>query len=172
MLEKLKLILLPLKLFDLLPDNSTVVFALIYFNWAIHMTMTILRVITVHSLLADIVDEQVLATGKRQEGVVFAVAFFSSKFMGAFGYIIVGPFLDLIGLQAGAQPGDVSNTVVWGLGLLMGPGLAIIMLLPIWMSFKVDMSHANQLKVRKTLSQREKAAKSSDSVPVSITRST
>ena len=164
--------LTPLKLFDLLPDNSTVVFALICVNWAIHMTMTILRVITVHSLLADIVDEQVLATGKRQEGVVFAVAFFSSKFMGAFGYIIVGPFLDLIGLQAGAQPGDVSNTVVWGLGLLMGPGLAIIMLLPIWMSFKVDMSHANQLKVRKTLSQREKAAKSSDSVPVSITRST
>ncbi len=33
--------LTPLKLFDLLPDNSTVVFALIYFNWAIHMTMTI-----------------------------------------------------------------------------------------------------------------------------------
>ena len=61
--------LTPLKLFDLLPDNSTVVFALIYFNWAIHMTMTILRVITVHSMLADIVDEQELATGKRNEGL-------------------------------------------------------------------------------------------------------
>ena len=67
---------------------------MIYFNWAIHMTMTILRVITVHSMLADIVDEQELATGKRKEGVVFAVAFFSSKFMGAFGYLIAGPFLD------------------------------------------------------------------------------
>ena len=145
--------LTPLKLFDLLPDNNTVVFALIGVNWAIHMTMTILRVITVHSLLADIVDEQELATGQRQEGIIFAVAFFSSKFMGAFGYVIAGPFLDLIGLQTGAQPGEVSDTVMWGLGLTMGPGLATVMLLPVWMSFRVTMSHASHLKVREALSQ-------------------
>ena len=163
--------LTPLKLFDLLPDNSTVVFALIYFNWAIHMTMTILRVITVHSMLADIVDEQELATGQRKEGVVFAAAFFSAKFMGAFGYLIAGPFLDLIGLQAGAQPGEVSSTVTWGLGLIMGPGLAIIMLLPVWMSFKVNMSHASQLEVRQALSQRQQAAESGDSASVITPRS-
>ena len=145
--------LTPLKLFDLLPDNNTVVFALIGVNWAINMTMTILRVITVHSLLADIVDEQELATGQRQEGIIFAVAFFSSKFMGAFGYVIAGPFLDLIGLQTGAQPGEVSDTVMWGLGLTMGPGLATVMLLPVWMSFRVTMSHASHLKVREALSQ-------------------
>ena len=145
--------LTPLKLFDLLPDNNTVVFALICVNWAVHMTMTILRVITVHSLLADIVDEQELATGQRQEGIIFAVAFFSSKFMGAFGYVIAGPFLDLIGLQTGAQPGEVSDTVMWGLGLTMGPGLATVMLLPVWMSFRVTMSHASHLKVREALSQ-------------------
>jgi Na+/melibiose symporter-like transporter len=131
------------------------------------MTMTILRVITVHSMLADIVDEQELATGKRKEGVVFAAAFFSAKFMGAFGYLIAGPFLDLIGLQAGAQPGEVSSTVTWGLGLIMGPGLAIIMLLPVWMSFKVNMSHASQLEVRQALSQRQQAAESGDSASVS-----
>ena len=145
--------LTPLKLFDLLPDNNAVVFALICVNWAVHMTMTILRVITVHSLLADIVDEQELATGQRQEGIIFAVAFFSSKFMGAFGYVIAGPFLDLIGLQTGAQPGEVSDTVMWGLGLTMGPGLATVMLLPVWMSFRVTMSHASHLKVREALSQ-------------------
>ena len=152
--------LTPLKLFDLLPDNSTVVFALIYANWAVHVTMTILRVIAVQSLLADIVDEQELATGKRQEGVIFAAAFFSAKFISGFGYLIAGPFLDLIGLQAGARPGEVSSTVLWGLGLIMGPGLAIIMLLPLWMSFKVKMSHASQLEVRQALSQRQQAAES------------
>jgi len=161
--------LTPLKLFDLLPDNNAVVFALICVNWAVHMTMTILRVITVHSLLADIVDEQELATGQRQEGIIFAVAFFSSKFMGAFGYVIAGPFLDLIGLQVGAQPGEVSSTVTWGLGLTMGPGLAIIMLLPVWMSFKVTMSHANHLEVSEALSQSVQASDSSDSIPVGTT---
>ena len=152
--------LTPLKLFDLLPDNSMVVFALIYANWAVHVTMTILRVIAVQSLLADIVDEQELATGKRQEGVIFAAAFFSAKFISGFGYLIAGPFLDLIGLQAGARPGEVSSTVLWGLGLIMGPGLAIIMLLPLWMSFKVKMSHASQLEVRQALSQRQQSAES------------
>ena len=152
--------LTPLKLFDLLPDNSMVVFALIYANWAVHVTMTILRVIAVQSLLADIVDEQELATGKRQEGVIFAAAFFSAKFISGFGYLIAGPFLDLIGLQAGARPGEVSSTVLWGLGLIMGPGLAIIMLLPLWMSFKVKMSHTSQLEVRQALSQRQQLAES------------
>ena len=128
--------------------------------------MNILRVITVHSLLADIVDEQELATGKRQEGVVFAIGFFSSKFVGAFAYLIAGPFLDLIGLQAGAQPGEVSSTVIWGLGLIIGPGLAIIMLLPMWMSYKVNMSHARHLEVRQALSQREQATESDDSAPL------
>ena len=163
--------LTPLKLFDLLPDNSTVVFALIYFNWAIHTMMGITRVITVHSMLADIVDEQELVTGKRKEGVVFAAAFFSSKFMGAFGYLVAGPFLDVIGLQAGAQSGEVSSTVMWGLGLIMGPGLAIIMLLPIWMSFKVNMSHTSQLEVRLALSQRQQAVENGDSASVSTPRS-
>ena len=159
--------LTPLKLFDLLPDNSTAVLALIFFNWAIHMTMTIQRVITVHSMLADIVDEQELATGIRKEGIIFAAAFFSAKFMGAFGYMIAGPYLDLIGLQTGAQPDEISSAITWSLGLIMGPGLAIIMLLPLWMSFKVDLSHASQLDVRQALSQRQKIAESANSASVS-----
>jgi GPH family glycoside/pentoside/hexuronide:cation symporter len=143
---------------------------LIFFNWAIHMTMTIQRVITVHSMLADIVDEQELATGIRKEGTIFAAAFFSAKFMGAFGYMIAGPYLDLIGLQTGAQPDEISSAITWSLGLIMGPGLAIIMLLPLWMSFKVDLSHASQLDVRQALSQRQKIAESANSASVSTPR--
>ena len=160
--------LTPLKLLDLLPDNSTVVMALICANWTVHSAMTILRVIVVHSLLADIVDEQELATGRRQEGVIFAAAFFSAKFISGFSYLIAGPFLDLIGLQAGARPGEVSSTVMWGLGLIMGPGLAVIMLLPMWMSFRLNMSHASQLAVRQALSQRQKTAERAESPSISI----
>ena len=153
--------LTPLRLLDLLPDNSSLVIALIFANWTVHTTMTILRVIVVHSLLADIVDEQELATGRRQEGVIFAVAFFSAKFISGFSYLIAGPFLDLIGLEAGARPDEVSGTVIWGLGLIMGPGLAIITLLPMWMSFKVTLNHASQVEVRQALSRRKQTAENS-----------
>lgn len=146
--------LTPLKLFGLLPDDNTLVFILIYANWAVHVTMSILRMIAVQSLLADIVDEQELATGKRQEGVMFAAAFFSAKFISGFGYLVAGPFLDLIGLEAGAKPGEVSNQVIWGLGLIMGPGLALIMLVPMWMSYKITASHDRHIAVREALDRR------------------
>jgi GPH family glycoside/pentoside/hexuronide:cation symporter len=147
--------LTPLKLFGLLPDNNTLVFILIYANWAIHVTMSILRMIAVQSMLADIVDEHELSTGKRQEGVMFAAAFFSAKFISGFGYLVAGPFLDLIGLEAGAQPGEVSSRVIWGLGLIMGPGLALIMLVPMWMSYKITSSHDGHLAVRQALAERQ-----------------
>ena len=146
--------LTPLKLFDLLPNNHWVFF-LIFANWTVFVAMSILRTIAVQALLADIVDEQELATGKRQEGVMFAAAFFSAKFISGFGYLVAGPFLDLIGLEAGVQPGEAPERVIWGLGLIMGPGLALIMLVPLWMSYKVNMSHASHLAVRQALAERE-----------------
>ena len=141
--------------------------ALICANWTVHTTMIILRVIVVQSMLADIVDEQELATGRRQEGVIFAVAFFSAKFVSAFSYLIAGPFLDLIGLEAGARPDEVSDTVIRGLGLIMGPGLAIIMLLPMWMSFKITTNHASHVQVREALSKRRLAIEISNNNSVS-----
>jgi GPH family glycoside/pentoside/hexuronide:cation symporter len=159
--------LTPLKLLDLLPDNSSLVMALICANWTVHTTMIILRVIVVQSMLADIVDEQELATGRRQEGVIFAAAFFSAKFVSAFSYLIAGPFLDLIGLEAGARPDEVSDTVIRGLGLIMGPGLAIIMLLPMWMSFKITTNHASHVQVREALSKRRLAIEISNNNSVS-----
>ena len=147
--------LTPMKLFGWLPENSGWVFALIFLNWAIHMTMMILRMISVQAVLADIVDEQELATGKRQEGVMFAAAFFSAKFISGFGYLVAGPFLDLIGLEAGMQPGDAPARVIWGLGLIMGPGLALMMLIPLWMSLKLRVSRHSHSAVREALHTRQ-----------------
>jgi Na+/melibiose symporter-like transporter len=152
--------LTPLKLAGWLPENSNWVFALIYLNWSIHMTMTILRVIAVQTLLADIVDEQELASGKRQEGVMFAAAFFSAKFISGFGYLVAGPFLDLIGLEAGVKPGEAPQQVIWGLGLIMGPGLAVTMLVPLWMSLKLRASHAGHISVRNALAARDQSTES------------
>ncbi|MGB1141444.1 MAG: MFS transporter, partial [Halioglobus sp.] len=146
--------LTPMKLLGWLPENSGWVFTLIFLNWGIHMIMVILRMISVQAVLADIVDEQELATGKRQEGVMFAAAFFSAKFISGFGYIVAGPFLDLIGLEAGMQPGEAPDRVLWGLGLIMGPGLAAIMVVPLWLSFLLRVSHQSHVEVRKALTER------------------
>lgn len=146
--------LTPLKLLDLLPQSDTLVFILVFFNYAIHVAMTILRTISSHAMLADIADEHELATGKRQEGVMFAAAFFAAKFISGFGYLVAGPFLDFIGLEAGVQPGEAPVTVITGLGLIMGPGLSVMMLLPLWMALRLNVSFAGQQQVRQALNER------------------
>ena len=146
--------LTPMKLFGLLPDDGTIIFVLVFINYAINTTFTITRTIANHALLADIADEHELATGQRQEGVMFAAAFFAAKFINGFGYLFAGPFLDLIGLESGMLPGETPPGVAWGLGLAMGPGLALMMVIPIWMAFKLDLSLAGQMKIQSALAER------------------
>jgi len=130
------------------------VFALVFVNYALWVTMSILRTIANHALLADVADEHELESGQRQEGVMFAAAFFAAKFISGFGYLVAGPFLDLIGLEANTAPGDAPYSVILGLGIIMGPALAVLMLIPLWMSLKLKVSLAGQLAVREALTQR------------------
>ena len=67
---------------------------------------------------------------------------------------MAGPFLDLIGLEAGTAPGEAPRSVILGLGIIMGPALALLMLIPLWMSLKLKVSLAGQLAVRKALTER------------------
>jgi hypothetical protein len=62
----------------------------------------------------------------------------------------------MIGLAAGAVPGETPESVALGLGIVMGPGLALMMIVPIWMSLKLDASLAGQLAVQKALNERAK----------------
>lgn len=146
--------LTPLKMLGWLPADGGIVFALVFLNYAIWVTSSIVRTISNHALLADIADEHELETGQRQEGVMFAAAFFAAKFISGFGYLVAGPFLDLIGLQAGALPGEAPRSVILGLGIMMGPALALLMLIPLWMSMKLNVSMAGHMAVQRALRER------------------
>jgi glycoside/pentoside/hexuronide:cation symporter, GPH family len=153
--------LTPMKLLGWLPQSGGLVFALIFLNYTLTTTFTIVRTISNHALLADIADEQELATGHRQEGVMFAAAFFAAKFISGFGYLVGGPFLDLIGLKAGMQPGDAPQSVIWGLGLIMGPGLGLMLAIPAWVAYKIDLDMSSHLDIQEALRKRVIAQHSS-----------
>jgi Na+/melibiose symporter-like transporter len=150
--------LTPLKMLGWLPADGGIVFALVFLNYAIWVTSSIVRTISNHALLADIADEHELESGQRQEGVMFAAAFFAAKFISGFGYLVAGPFLDLIGLQAGALPGEAPRSVILGLGIMMGPALALLMLIPLWMSMKLNVSMAGHMAVQRALRERSEQA--------------
>lgn len=150
--------LTPLQLLGVLPEDAGIAFLLVFLNYAIWVGMSIQRTIAAHAMLADIADEYELDTGQRQEGVMFAAAFFANKFITGFGYLVAGPFLDLIGLEAGTPPGDAPFSVILGLGLIMGPGLAILLLIPLLLAFRIDLSRERQIAVQTALGDRSRSA--------------
>jgi GPH family glycoside/pentoside/hexuronide:cation symporter len=78
------------------------------------------------SMIADVTDEHELRTGHRQEGIFFAALAFAVKATVGIGPFVAGVSLDLIGLAPGSAPVAVSPETVRSLGMLYGPGTAIL----------------------------------------------
>jgi GPH family glycoside/pentoside/hexuronide:cation symporter len=148
----------PSRLLGWLPENGTqLLFALVFIQWMISAALMILRTVSLHSIMADLADEYELQTGRRQEGVFFAAAAFALKFVMGFGYVIGGPLLDFVGLQAGVAPGDASPEALLGIGIAIGPMIALLLLVPWWMTSQIDVSRAGLKAVHDELGFGESA---------------
>ena len=87
------------------------------------------RGIVQSSMLADIVEDSQMRTGRREEGLFFAARTFAAKATSGVGTLFAGVALDIIDFPRGAQPGDVPADIIFDLGLVAGPGLMIFYLL-------------------------------------------
>ncbi len=91
--------------------------------------------ITFGSMVADIVDEHELHTGRRQEGIFFASVSFCAKFTSGIGSVIGGIALDLIRWPLGPEirtAADVGADKVMWLGLIYGPIVAGFAVVSVW----------------------------------------
>ena len=118
------------RLLGILPENGhPIIYPLLLLNTGIGVFMIVGMQVVAASLAADILDEQEVATGKRQEGVVFAAGAFVQKATTGAGALLAGIVIDLAGLEPGSLPGSVEANVLQSLGwftLLMTAGLALI----------------------------------------------
>ena len=115
--------------------------------------------VTVGSMVADVLDEQELRTGLRQEGIFFAALSFSAKATSGLGGLVAGIGLDLIRWPQGEAiktAADVAPEVITRLGLLYGPLVASFGLVAIWLYTRYSLNrerHASilaELKIRRT----------------------
>ncbi|MEM7218434.1 MAG: MFS transporter [Pseudomonadota bacterium] len=150
--------LIPGRLLGLMPDNgSDALFALILLQgWLSIATIIWFQTVSA-SLIADIADEQELRTGKRQEGVFFAAQGFAQKVPSGLGNFFGGIVLDVIRLPVGAQPGSVGSEVLFGLGLVMGPLVGILLLTGILFARAIRTSRERHGEVRAALDAKASA---------------
>lgn len=118
------------RLLGLLPENGhPIIYPLQLLNVGIGVLLIVTLQVLGISLAADILDEQELTTGRRQEGVVFAAGSFVGKATTGAGTLLAGIVIDLSGMGPGLTPGEVSHSVLQTLGwfaMVMVSGLALI----------------------------------------------
>lgn len=115
------------RLLDLLPDNShESIYLLQVLNTFIAVFVIVSLQVLGVSLTADVLDEQELETGKRQEGVFFAASNFIGKATTGFGALIAGMIVEISGIAPGSEPGTVAESV---LNIMGGLTMAIIFIL-------------------------------------------
>src|SRR5262249_50551286 len=107
-----------LRMFGWLPANGepALLLVLLVFN-VFTITLVIMSGILTASMVADIVEDSEVTTGRRSEGVFVAANSFVQKATSGVGVFASSLLLGAIGFPRGAQPGQVDPAIIRTLGL-------------------------------------------------------
>lgn len=104
--------------------------------------------VAIMSMIGDIVDENELLTGLRQEGLFYSARAFFAKASYSFGHFFAGVTLDLfVRLPFEAIPGELPEDVLFRLGLTAGPimGLAALIALGVYSRYRLDRARHSEI---------------------------
>lgn len=125
-----------LRLLGVLPENGTpTVFWFVLITAMIDTGLIICFQILSSSMLADLVEQAELKTGRRSEGVFFAANTFIRKAVQGFGVIAAGFVLSAAQFPKGADPSQVPADALWRFGAYYVPAI-----LGLWMLMMAVMA--------------------------------
>jgi Na+/melibiose symporter-like transporter len=143
------------RLLDLLPANgTTALFVLAVLHLASMMAGVVIQSTLGPSMLADVADEHEVVTGERKDGVFMAAMGFGLKVPLGFGQFVGGLLLAWVGLEAGLQPSEVGDDVVFRLGMAGGPFIALTYIVPIYCISRYQLDRARHAELRSILDAR------------------
>jgi Na+/melibiose symporter-like transporter len=146
-----------LRFLDVLPANGepSLLPILVGFSIVSVYLLTICGIM-VASLIADLLDEQQLDTGRRQEGVFASALSLSSKATSSIGLIIGGFLLDfVIRLPKVAEPGMVLDDTLFRLAFTDGVAVPLLFFIPIYLISRITMTRERLAEVQAELVQRQ-----------------
>ena len=148
-----------LRLLGVMPANGTsLLLLLLFLDILVIVAIIVIVQIVVASMLADIVDEHELHTGKRQEGLFLSALSFTGKATSGLGGLLAGVALDLINFPKGAAIGTVPAETILKLGFVIGPGLMGLHLLSLLFVSRYRITREYHQQVRAQLAQRSQNA--------------
>lgn len=139
-----------LRLLGVLPPNDTTfVFVFVITAHVIDVGLIICFQILFASMIADLVEDSEVKTGRRSEGVFNAAETFVDKSVRGIGVMAATAVLTVAGLPAGAQVDEVSDETLWLMGAYYAP-----LVLALWLTmiavisaYRIDEAkHAENLR--------------------------
>lgn len=111
--------------------------------------------VAIMSMIGDIIDEDTLRTGERQEGLFYSARAFFAKAANSFGHFFAGVMLDVfVRLEAQAVPSEVSPDVLVRLGVLAGPVMALSGLTALVFYWQYNLPKTRHAEVLEELKRR------------------
>ena len=145
-----------LRLWGWFPENGTglLVGTLVGFKFAQGLIVQ-QALVSFGSMMADVVDEHELESGRRQEGIFFGAVAFSGKGASGLGNIVAGIGLDLISWPRGAEitAVDIAPQTLVNLGLLYGPIVAGFAVVSVWCYTKYKLNRERHQEILTELAQ-------------------
>jgi GPH family glycoside/pentoside/hexuronide:cation symporter len=121
-----------LRLAGVFPANHTpALLPALLFIGAFTSSLGIAASILIASMIADVVEDSEVDTGRRSEGLFFAASAFVNKLVSAAGLFFAGVMLSLVGFPAAAQPGHIDHAILTRLVLVYLPTYAGLYLIAI-----------------------------------------
>jgi Na+/melibiose symporter-like transporter len=110
--------------------------------------------ILITAMLADVVEESEVATGRRSEGLFFAFTSLVQKAVGGIGAIGAGLILTVIAFPAKARPGEVPPETIVKLALVYMPVLALLYGIALAIMQAYSISRQDHLENLRILAER------------------
>ena len=103
------------------PNHSAPLFAIIFVQSIVSTALGIAASTMISAMIADVVEDGELKTGRRSEGLFFSASSLVAKAVSGVGIFAASMILSLIRFPAGARPGQVPADIVRNLALVYAP---------------------------------------------------
>lgn len=119
-----------LRILGFFPENGTpeLFWGLMVFN-TIEVMLTIMASSLIAAMIADVVEDSELKTGRRSEGIFFAANSFAQKAVNGLGVVVAGQILAYVQFPTQSKPGEVPAETLLDLAYIYVPTLLFFYLL-------------------------------------------
>ncbi len=150
-------LVIDLRLLGWFPDNnSNLLLPLLMGNTFLFLMSLGVAGVAVLSMIGDVIDENELATGEREEGLFYSARAFFAKLSSSVGHFIAGGMLDwFVRMPFDAVPGQVDPDVIFRLGLAAGPIMAAAAGISIFFYASYSLNRDRHAQILKQLRSRQ-----------------